>query len=272
MAGTGASVEVTEFGLVDVPVRVEVPADVLDLLTPYPTRPSLGRAPALRVVVRQEPVETGLWQVLADTEATCPPEELATTLLSSVNVGVLRRTNFLAIHAGVVGTPTGGIAFPGGSEAGKSTLTAACLRQGLTYVSDEALCIDLETGLVQPFLRPLALSPTSLELIQFPSQGGRWNTHAAELVLSPRQLGAHTAQDPIPLRHVVITTRQPGPASLSPAPRRDAVRALLAHAFNHFRTPASAFGAAYQAAAEAAVWHLVYADPLAGADLICGLS
>jgi hypothetical protein len=68
------------------------------------------------------------------------------------------------VHAGVVAAGGAAIAFPGPSGAGKTTLTVACLLAGLEYGSDEALCLDWETGAVLPYPRPLALTPAAAEL------------------------------------------------------------------------------------------------------------
>ena len=70
----------------------------------------------------------------------------------------------LAIHAGVVAIGDSTIAFPSVSGNGKTTLTAACLLSGFSYISDEALVLD-DNGSVIPYPKPLALSKWSCETL-----------------------------------------------------------------------------------------------------------
>ena len=62
------------------------------------------------------------------------------------------------VHAGVVGWRGRAIVMPGRSFSGKSTLTAALVRAGATYFSDEYAVLD-RGGRVHPFPKPLALRP-----------------------------------------------------------------------------------------------------------------
>lgn len=94
------------------------------------------------------------------------------------------------VHAGVVGWKGRAIVIPGRSFSGKSTLTAALVRAGATYYSDEYAVID-GLGRVHPYARPLALregdehrsTKYSIETI-----GGRAGTKAlpAGLILVTR--------------------------------------------------------------------------------------
>ena len=64
------------------------------------------------------------------------------------------------VHAGVVAQGERALLLPGASFAGKSTLTAALLDAGLTYLSDEYAVLDA-AGRVHPYPRPLTLrTPT----------------------------------------------------------------------------------------------------------------
>ena len=264
----GRDSKAAEFRLLDVTVRLVVPTDAADLLIPYPAGQVGQRAPDLQVVVRELDLSGEHWEVEGDIHSTCSAAELAGTLLSAVNIGVLDRTQHLAVHSGVVGVKAGAVAFPGSSGAGKSTLTAACVLRGFTYVSDEALCLDPGTELVQPFLRPLALSAESLRLIGLAQRTGPVGPEPPERVLTAGELGGSGAEGPLPLAHVVLATRHAGTAALTSIPRRHAVTALLAHAFNHYRMPDAAFDVVYRVVAAAQVWRLTYSDPLDGADLL----
>lgn len=60
------------------------------------------------------------------------------------------------VHAGVVAVEGRALLVPGRTRAGKSTLTAALVRAGAGYLSDEYAVIDA-AGTVHPYARPLSL-------------------------------------------------------------------------------------------------------------------
>ena len=62
----------------------------------------------------------------------------------------------VVIHAGVVGWKGKAIVMPANSFDGKSTLTAALVRQGAEYYSDDFAIIDRE-GFVHPFARIISM-------------------------------------------------------------------------------------------------------------------
>ena len=253
--------------LLDVDLELAVPAARPDLLVPYPPDESAHEPtttpPDARITVRAAGVH---WQVVGATSSRCDDATLPAMLLSAVNIAVLSRTRQLAVHAGVVSLGGRSIAFPGGSGAGKSTLTAACLRRGFDYLSDEALCLDPVTALVHPFPRPLALDADSWRLVGMATDDRPGA--APERVVPAAQLGARTVTDAQTLGHVVLLTRAAGTARLAPAPRGDALAALLRHAFNHYRMPQAAFDVVHRAVTAAHTWQLAYFDPLDAAALL----
>lgn len=64
--------------------------------------------------------------------------------------------DFLFIHAAVVGWRGRALVLPGRSMAGKSTLTAALVRAGASYASDEYALVDGD-GRVHPYPRAIVL-------------------------------------------------------------------------------------------------------------------
>ena len=74
----------------------------------------------------------------------------------------------LALHAGgvQVGGPGsgGGLVLPAKSESGKSTLTAGLVRAGYAYLSDEAIALDWDTHVIQPYPKPMSLDPGAFAL------------------------------------------------------------------------------------------------------------
>ncbi len=122
-----------------------------------------------------------------------------------------RSPDTAAIHAGAVAWRGGGILLPGSSGVGKSTLTAALVRLGAHYYSDDLAL--LKDGLLSPYAAPLALRQRD---------GGRMR-------VSPRALTVGCSR--VPLRAVVFTSYR---SETTWAPRRlkvaPAITALMAHA------------------------------------------
>ena len=49
-------------------------------------------------------------------------------------------------------------------ESGKTTLTVGLVRSGWSYLTDEAVAFDWDTGEIEPFPKPLSLDPGSQHL------------------------------------------------------------------------------------------------------------
>jgi hypothetical protein len=140
-----------------------------------------------------------LWQITTDTV------ELA--------------DGYLLIHAGAVVTPGGdGLLILGESGSGKSTLVAALVQEGFGYLSDEAAAIELETGLVQPWPRPLGFWPQTRSLPRFapllPS------ADAGERHVSIERIRSGAIAGPCRVRYVIDHRFQAGTATrIEPLPR-----------------------------------------------------
>ena len=127
------------------------------------------------------------------------------------------------VHAGVVGWNGRALVMPGTSFAGKTTLTAALVRAGATYLSDEYAVVD-EAGWVHPYPRDLQMrEPGKSEQRSTPVESlqGRATTtpmRVAQVVFARYEPGA--AWDPQPitpgiavlemLRHSIPVQRIPG--------------------------------------------------------------
>ena len=129
------------------------------------------------------------------------------------------------VHAGAVAHEGRGIVFPGHSFAGKTTLTAAMVRAGATYLSDEFAVLD-RNGLVHPYPKPL-----SLRVDRFKPQVD----HPVE------HFGGVAADEPVPVGLVVLATYRPGaqwrPTRLSPG---NAIVSVLANTVIARTRPAQA--------------------------------
>jgi len=78
-----------------------------------------------------------------------------------------RCTHFLLLHSGSVERNEVGIVLPAVPGSGKSTLTAALVSsRRFRLLSDEFGVLSLETGLLQPMPRPIALKNASIDVIR----------------------------------------------------------------------------------------------------------
>ena len=116
----------------------------------------------------------------------------------------------LFIHAGVVGWHGRAILLPGRSFSGKTTLVAALVRAGATYLSDEYAVLD-PNGLVYPYAKPLSLRDEA---------GRPSGRHSAE------SLGGQVEDGPLPVG-LVLNCRYEAGAPWQPRPLSSG-RALLA--------------------------------------------
>jgi hypothetical protein len=192
-------------------------------------------------------------------------EHTLEVLLMVLNAQSINDCRGYAVHAGAVARNGAVVAFPAVSGTGKSTLTAACLRAGLLYVSDEALVLDWEDGAVRSYPKPLTLSAWSAEAVGLvtPPDG------LAERPVTAAELGGDVAVGPLALAHVVLLER--GSTDLEARPRPDIATALLRHSFNHHRRPVQAFALATLMARSAHCWTLRYNNPADGAELVAEL-
>jgi hypothetical protein len=131
------------------------------------------------------------------------------------------------VHAGAVAYEGRGVLIPGHSFTGKSTLTAALVRIGATYYSDEFAVLDDE-GLLHPYAK-------SIDLRQDP------NTQAP---VDVEELGGESGQEPVPIGMVIVTMFHPG---IEWNPRRisvgEAALSLITHTATLWKRPQEAMKA-----------------------------
>ncbi len=88
------------------------------------------------------------------------------TLLWHLNRATVEHADpYIVLHAGGVALNGSGAIISGPSGAGKTTLTAALVRAGCGYLTDEALAIDPLTGLLHPYAKALSIKRGSWELL-----------------------------------------------------------------------------------------------------------
>jgi hypothetical protein len=161
--------------------------------------------------------ETDLgWQV-ADTDGEIA---VRTDQLSAVSVALsflelwvaehARRVIFL--HAGCVEVDGRAIVLPGYTLSGKTTMTAALVRAGARYLSDEYAIINTE-GLVLPYARPLSL---------------RDDLRRTVTRVAPEELGERASDDPVPVGLFALLRHDHADGwNVAPLSRAHAILALL---------------------------------------------
>jgi hypothetical protein len=193
-------------------------------------------------------------------------EHAVGALLVDLNARAINAFGGFAVHAGAVAIGDDVIVFPAPSGAGKSTMTAAALRAGCAYVSDEALCLAPASGSVVPYPKPIALSAPGWAMSGWRDRVGDGLDDGEKVVLTPAQLGVRIASGRARCAHIVLLERGAAPLRLTPVSRAEGLRTMLRMSFNHYKAPETAFRLASEVATRAQVWQLEYSDPRAAAD------
>lgn len=141
------------------------------------------------------------------------------------------------VHAGVVGWRGRAIVIPGRSFSGKTSLVAALVRAGATYLSDEYAVLD-RRGRVFPYLKPLSL---------------RLGVDETQTHVPVEELGGTAGTVPLPVGHVVATHYIEG-ATWKPRvlTEGEAVLAMFAHTVPARRDPQTVLDVLHRVAVRAA--------------------
>lgn len=221
----------------------------------------LGAALAPFEVVGGEPVvgydvfddsadRAGRWVVLRDGEPVGVPGTRPVALqwfFWDLNRAVVEasRDDFLLVHAGAVARNGAAVLLPGPPGCGKTTLTAALLRSGFAYLSDESPALEAVTGLLHPYPKALSVEIGAREALadleprgaERPPSGWAWD----QWIVDPRAVsGSGGIAGPVPVRMVVFPEYVGGAETwLEPLPRAQAVLLLAANSFNFGDRPAA---------------------------------
>lgn len=154
-----------------------------------------------------------------------------------INSQVISQSNeALLVHA--AGAELGGraVVLPGASGSGKSTLVAGLIRAGFRYLTDEAIALDVNSGDVVPFPKPLNLGGGSQHLLpelrpQLDPSVKRYET--TDWIVDVRSVGPDALAPPAPPAFVIEPSYRRG-AETRLIPLRPAETAMLIiqNAFN----------------------------------------
>jgi HprK-related kinase A len=78
----------------------------------------------------------------------------------------LGERHYLLLHAATVERDGKALILTGESGSGKSTMSAVLMSRGWRLLGDEFALVDTETGMVQPFPRPISLKNSGVEAVQ----------------------------------------------------------------------------------------------------------
>jgi hypothetical protein len=145
----------------------------------------------------------------------------------------------LLFHAAGVETGGTGIVLPGPSGSGKSTLTAGLTRAGLSYLSDELVALELVSGRLLPYAKPITIKAGSFAALRaLGSESGdadAWadDEWAGEERLLPIGGGAVAVGRPSEPGFIVVPRYDAGaPTRLAPLSATEAFVALAVNAVN----------------------------------------
>lgn len=105
------------------------------------------------------PVRSGAIDMRMPSDTSLSAFESLNDLMTQVNLAALNAAEGnLLVHAGAVGDHSGQtVLVCGPSGSGKSTLTVRLVEGGHTYLTDETVCLDPHSLLLQPYRKPVSL-------------------------------------------------------------------------------------------------------------------
>ena len=116
-----------------------------------------AEAPAGAVDVRRDGEELARGQTAGDA--------LAWVVWDVNRAAAASGAAHLLFHAGGIEADGTGVLLPGASMAGKSTLVAGLVRAGFGYLTDELAALDLATGRLVPYAKPITVKPGSFAVL-----------------------------------------------------------------------------------------------------------
>lgn len=223
--------------------------------------PFLGHGrPRTWYEIRRLPGKAAHRVLLDDVQVLEMAEEfLAGVFFWHLNQRVMLDTrSHLLVHAGAASLDGRAVVFPGDPDAGKSTLVAALVADGFSYLSDEAAAVDLDTGLVCPYPRAMALERGSWPLLPALQPAADAAGRTKDLWLLPAdQVRLGSTSEPRRCAAVIFPRLCPGtPARLTPVSRAASMRRLARRATNLAVLGESGFHAILSLVREATCWEL----------------
>ena len=166
------------------------------------------------------------------------------------------------------------VLLPAPSGSGKSTLAAGLVAAGFGYLTDDVCAIDLETGRVRPYPKPITLAT---EVVRQFERGGHPLLDDEERALMhtdayirARHLGGHVGRESTARTIVVPTYTAGGRTELTAMSRAEAVIVLGEQSFNFNELAPDALRLAADLVRGCDCYRLTYSDLDAAVALIAG--
>lgn len=141
-------------------------------------------------------------------------DQMLWQLPAELNYFVSRTHTMVVLHAGAVRTPDGrNFVVTGPIDAGKSTLTAALIRAGCDYASDESVGTHPVTHHAWAYAKPLTMSVTTQRLVGIDPPGEPMTPNEHRRAGDIRAGARHLAGDIGPIDAIVHVTYNPDAAT-----------------------------------------------------------
>jgi hypothetical protein len=231
------------------------------------------------------PGGTGTLDVSRDGEPLahdqCPGDALSWVVWDVNRSAAEASGEHLLFHAGALDAGGTGVLLPGTSGSGKSTLTAGLARAGLGYLTDELAALDLCSGQLLPYPKPITLKAGSFAVLpeldpdagrspRLDAGAGRWAGGEWQVAVggdTERRVGQACAP-----RLVVVPRFAAGvPTRLTPLSNTEAFLSLALHAVNLVPHGVAGSAALGRVVAQSACYALTMSDLDEACALVSGL-
>ena len=220
------------------------------------------------------------WQIIVDerpSHRVSRASEVVPALFAEINESVVHASSarHVLFHASGAASGDRCAIFPGTSGSGKTTLVAGLVLAGLSYVTDEAVALDVESRLVQPFPKPLSIergSWTVLESLRPTLDEDLRDWAADQWHIDPLSVRENAVAAPSRPAFVVPVRYAEGErTTLRAIHRADAVTSLMNNAFETNRKGRTMFNAVSAMVREAECFELVVSDLKVACELVRAL-
>lgn len=139
---------------------------------------------------------------------------------------------YFLLHSAALAHKNTGILFPGQSGSGKSSLALGMLQSGLDYLSDELSPVDIQSGEVIPYSKPISLKSTSVFPELFSQNAIGWGPAISDSesvwYVHPNSVRPESSPHNVPVRYIFFpVNRGNGNPNLHLLEKEEAARKLL---------------------------------------------
>jgi HprK-related kinase A len=174
---------------------------------------------------------------------------------------------WVSVHAAVLERNGRALVLFGASGSGKSTLCAALTLDGWRLFSDEFALVDLQTGLLAPLPRPIALKEAAIDIIAARARDAVFSREAVDMEghrfvhMRPPRESVRRSGEMAEARWILAPRYTAGVAtSLEPLAKAHALFQLAGQSFSHSRLGASGFECLKHLVARTECYTLEYSD------------